>query len=117
MNTNRLKMISSELKKNISIIFNTKIEDKRLKSIIITDVSVDKTLSYAKIYFIYSHALDNNNNKHIDEKIALLNRANHFIRKNIIKIMSIKTLPTFIYLYDKSIYQALKIINLIINLY
>lgn len=114
MHKNRLKMICIELKKNLASIFYTKIEDKRLKPIIITDVSIDKELSYAKIFFILYKPLSNY--KDIDLKIRLLNRANNFLIKKIKNKMYIKRLPKFIYLYDKSIYQADKTINLIKDL-
>lgn len=112
MNINRLKKIASEIKKNINIIFQQNIEDKRLKSIIITDVSIDKSLSYAKIYFILDYKSYFYKRK-ISFIIELLNKANKFVRKNILKKMYFKKIPTFIYLYDKSISNADKIITLL----
>ena len=85
-----------------------KIKDKRLKTIIITEVNLSRDLGYAKIYYT-SLNQDNQNKNNID----ILNKASGFLRKEISNKLSIKKVPELTFIFDTKEEEANHINKLI----
>ena len=102
------KRIEVKIHRIISEAISLKIKDKRLKTIIITEVNLSRDLGYAKIYFT-SLNQDNQNKNTID----ILNKASGFLRKEISNKLSIKKVPELTFIFDTKEEEANHINKLI----
>ncbi|MDG2228850.1 MAG: 30S ribosome-binding factor RbfA [Gammaproteobacteria bacterium] len=102
------KRIEVKIHRIISEAISLKIKDKRLKTIIITEVNLSRDLGYAKIYFT-SLNQDNQNKNNID----ILNKASGFLRKEISNKLSIKKVPELTFIFDTKEEEANHINKLI----
>ena len=102
------KRIEVKIHRIISEAISLKIKDRRLKTIIITEVNLSRDLGYAKIYFT-SLNQDNQNKNNID----ILNKASGFLRKEISNKLSIKKVPELTFIFDTKEEEANHINKLI----
>ena len=102
------KRIEVKIHRIISEAISLKIKDKRLKTIIITEVNLSRDLGYAKIYFT-SLNQDNQSKNNID----ILNKASGFLRKEISNKLSIKKVPELTFIFDTKEEEANHINKLI----
>ena len=102
------KRIEVKIHRIISEAISLKIKDKRLKTIIITEVNLSRDLGYAKIYYT-SLNQDNQNKNNID----ILNKASGFLRKEISNRLSIKKVPELTFIFDTKEEEANHINKLI----
>ena len=102
------KRIEVKIHRIISETISHKIKDKRLKTIIITEVNLSRDLGYAKIYFT-SLNQDNQNKNNVD----ILNKASGFLRKEISNKLSIKKVPELTFIFDTKEEEANHINKLI----
>jgi ribosome-binding factor A len=102
------KRIEVKIHRIISEAISLKIKDKRLKTIIITEVNLSRDLGYAKIYFT-SLNQDNQNKNNVD----ILNKASGFLRKEISNKLSIKKVPELTFIFDTKEEEANHINKLI----
>lgn len=98
MVNNRIGKINAELQKNIYEILSLKVKDPRLTEMFtITQVSVDKELTVAKV-FVSIFSTDERKSK--DTFDAIQNSAN-FVRSNLYKMMRIRTVPQITFYLDE----------------
>ena len=102
------KRIEVKIHRIISEAISLKIKDRRLKTIIITEVNLSRDLGYAKIYFT-SLNQDNQNKNNVD----ILNKASGFLRKEISNKLSIKKVPELTFIFDTKEEEANHINKLI----
>ena len=102
------KRIEVKIHRIISEAISLKIKDRRLKTIIITEVNLSRDLGYAKIYYT-SLNQDNQNKNNID----ILNKASGFLRKEISNKLSIKKVPELSFIFDTKEEEANHINKLI----
>ena len=102
------KRIEVKIHRIISEAISLKIKDRRLKTIIITEVNLSRDLGYAKIYYT-SLNQDNQNKNNID----ILNKASWFLRKEISNKLSIKKVPELTFIFDTKEEEANHINKLI----
>ena len=102
------KRIEVKIHRIISEAISLKIKDRRLKTIIITEVNLSRDLGYAKIYST-SLNQDNQNKNNID----ILNKASGFLRKEISNKLSIKKVPELTFIFDTKEEEANHINKLI----
>lgn len=91
----RVERISTRVKEELSELLIFEIKDPRLSGIYVTDVNVDRELSYANIYV---SALEGMERK--DEVLAGLNSAKDFIRKYLSKQISLRSFPQLRFYWD-----------------
>lgn len=97
--------INEEIKKEISIIIQTKIKDPRLNAMIsVTDVDVTKDLKYAKVYL----SIFADEQKKI-ETFKILKSSAGFIRREVGKAIKLRITPEIILELDDSIVNGMKI--------
>lgn len=96
----------SDIKRVIGEILETEINDKTIKNVSITDITIDDDFTFAKVYFMTRE----DDYKLIEEK---LNKASSFIRKSLAKELDLRSTPTLKFVYDDTIDYAKKIDDLI----
>ena len=111
MKNNYSNRMAINIKKNLTSIIISKINDYRIKSISITDVHVSKDLALAKIYFSYFQS----KYELIDIQKSLMN-AKGFMRKQLALILQSKYTPKIEFYYDDTYNKNEKILKLINNI-
>lgn len=110
MASNRIKRISEEVKKVISVMLINGIKDPRITSMVsVTDVEVTNDLRYA---FVYVSILGGNK----EETLEGLNSARGYIRREVGKAVKLRYVPEVIFKIDDSIERGMYMDELIKNL-
>ncbi|MBC2576470.1 30S ribosome-binding factor RbfA [Peptostreptococcus canis] len=110
MASNRIKRISEEVKKVISVMLINGIKDPRITSMIsVTDVEVTNDLRYA---FVYISILGGNK----EESLEGLNSARGYIRREVGKAIKLRYVPEIIFKIDDSLERGMYMDELIKNL-
>lgn len=110
MASNRIKRISEEVKKVISLMLINGIKDPRITSMIsVTDVEVTNDLRYA---FVYISILGGNK----EESLEGLNSARGYIRREVGKAIKLRYVPEIIFKIDDSLERGMHMDELIKNL-
>ena len=107
--SHKLDRIESAIAREISRILLEEVQNKALKNVSITNVTVDEDLTFAKIYFMTR----NDDTKELEDE---LNKASGFIRKNLAHSLDLRSTPELKFVYDKSIDYTKKIEDIIDNL-
>lgn len=106
MLNNRTGKINAELQKNIYEILSKKVKDPRLTEMFtITQVSVDKELTVAKVYV----SIFSSDNKRSDDTFEAIQNSANFVRSNLYKIMRIRNVPQLIFYRDEASLYGQKI--------
>ena len=110
MNGIRSEKVGDLIKKEISLILNTKIKDERFKLININAVKVSKDLSVATVYYsIIGSSTDNLDQ--LPEKA--FTKFAGMLRSELSKEIKIRRVPKLVFRYDESIEYASKIEKLL----
>jgi ribosome-binding factor A len=107
----RDRRVGELLKEEIARIIQYEIKNEELHNVIITEVTVTKDLSLARVYF---RSLDNTDLEHLKMP---LERAKGFIFTRLKKTITIRRIPTLEFLPDYSIDYGEKIEGLIRKLH
>ena len=107
--SHKLDRIEESIAREISRILLEEAQDRDIKNVSITNVTVDDDLTFAKVYFMTR----NEDTKSVEES---LNTASGFIRKNLAKSLDLRSTPELKFVYDKSIDYTKKIEDIIDNL-
>jgi len=104
----RLKRIQDQMKRVLSEILETKVNDPRLESVYITDVNVDRELDYANIY-VSSLAGEAQS----EEILEGLLKASGFIRYTLSQEIDLRVMPKFRFYWDDTPEKADRIESLL----
>ncbi len=109
MSKNRLAGIESEFKRALSDIIRNDIKDPRVSDMsTVTRVEISKDLRYAKAYIsVYD------DDKMKKSTIETLTHAEHYIKNDIGKHISIRRLPEIKFILDNSIEYSTKITEIL----
>ena len=102
------KKVEVKIQRILSELLSLKVNDPRLKNVIISEVRVNKDISTAKVYFLILNK--QNNSKQIE---LLLNKATGFLKKEMSTQLNLKKLPNLIFVYDTKEQDALQMNKLI----
>ena len=91
----RTERVNELIKRELVQLFSKATKDPRLKKVIITDVSVSRDLTSAKIFF----SVDDNSHNEI---IPLLNKASGFFRSSLSKSLELRHTPSLSFIYDSA---------------
>ena len=94
----RIPKIEDFLKKEISQIISSQVQDQRFKFLNIVDVKVSGDLGIATVYFTII-----NGNKSDAPDIESLEKFASMIRSKLSKFMNIRRVPKLIFKYDESL--------------
>lgn len=106
----RMSRINSELQKAIAEVINNRLHNPDLDGLIISVVDVD-TLSDLSLAKVAISVLSTNETE--DLVVALLNKAKNFIRREVGKMVRLKTLPDLQFYQDDSYENGKKLMDLI----
>ena len=110
MNGIRSEKVGDLIKKEISLILNTKIKDERFKLININAVKVSKDLSVATIYYSIIGSSTDDLDQLPEKAFA---KFAGMLRSELSKEIKIRRVPTLVFRYDESIEYASKIEKLL----
>ena len=113
MSEHRIERLQEQVREEISrLIGSRRIKDKRVDSFLsINRVVISSDLAYAKVYV--SSFMD----EHVTKQgVAGLEHAKGFIRSSLAKMLRIRKIPEFSFIYDRSIKEGQDIIKLIDSL-
>ena len=99
MSSIRAQKVSDFLRKEISLLISSEINDPRLKNLNITAVKVSSDISQAIVF--YTIIGKNDSNKDITPKI--LEKLSGMLRSRLSKIMEIRRVPKLSFRFDESI--------------
>lgn len=113
----RKNKISQEIKKKISIIFQKKIKDPRIKFITISKIDISKDFSHAKVFVTFLGFFNKKNKeKNIKNYIKILNgKMSQYIRLILKKTIYLKFIPLLTFYYDQSYAKKINLVDLIHN--
>ena len=107
--SHKLDRIEESIAREISRILLEEAQNKDIKNVSITKVTVDDDLTFAKVYFM-------TRNEDTEKIEQALNTASGFIRKNLAKSLDLRSTPELRFVYDKSIDYTKQIEDIIDNL-
>ena len=99
MSSIRAQKVSDFLRKEISLLISSEINDPRLKNINITAVKVSSDIGQATVF--YTIIGQNDSGKEITPKI--LEKLSGMLRSRLSKIMKIRRVPKLSFRFDESI--------------
>ena len=102
------KKVEVKIQRILSELISLKVSDPRLKSIIISEVKVNRDISNAKVYFLVL----NNQNKTKQIK-SILKKATGFLKKEMSIQLNLRRLPNLMFIYDTKEQDALAMNKLI----
>src|SRR5437660_534384 len=105
----RRARIADVIQKSLGIIISQEIPDERFKFVSITDVTISRDLSYAKVFV--SMLKDDENE--IKEILHALNAQAKSIRYSLAQAIDLRIVPELKFLYDESSAHGFYISNLI----
>ena len=104
----RLKRIQDQIKRVITEILEGRVNDPRLASVYVTDVSVDRELDYANIYVSALGKEDQ-----VEEILEGLENASGFIRYNLSQEVNLRVMPKLRFYWDDTPDRADRIESLL----
>ena len=102
------KKVEVKIQRILSGLLSLKVNDPRLKNVIISEVRVTKDISTAKVYFL----ILNQQNK-VKQIESVLRKATGFFKKEMSAQLNLKKLPHLIFIYDTKEQDALYMNKLI----
>ena len=114
MQTKRSDKVGDLLKKEISLIISSEINDPRLQNINITAVKVSDDIGIAYVFYTVIGASIQKTQSNIDSKI--LEKLSGMIRSNLAKKIKIRRIPKIKFRFDESIEYSENIEKLLKNL-
>ncbi|MBK4775636.1 30S ribosome-binding factor RbfA [Candidatus Pantoea edessiphila] len=111
----RLLRISHEIKKEITIILQRKINDPRLRMMItVSDVQVSRDLSYAKVFVTFFKETQDSHT--INNGMQALKESCKYIRILLKQNMKLRVIPSINFFYDDSFKKGKHICSIINNI-
>ena len=114
MQTKRSDKVGDLLKKEISLIISSEINDPRLQNINITAVKVSDDIGIATVFYTIIGESIQKTQSNIDSKI--LEKLSGMIRSNLAKKIKIRRIPKIKFRFDESIEYSENIEKLLKNL-
>ena len=102
------KKVEVKIQRILSELLSLKVNDPRLKNVIISEVRVNKDISTAKVYFLILN--NQNKTKQIE---SILGKATGFLKKEMSARLNLKKLPDLTFIYDTKEQDALYMNKLI----
>ena len=107
----RTRRVGELIKRELSDLIFTQVNDERIRGVTIIQVSVSPDLRNATVYF---SMLDKPTDKNSIEKV--LNKSSGYLRKHLSKRLMMRTTPALSFQYDDSIERGLSLTQLIESL-
>jgi ribosome-binding factor A len=96
----RTQRVSQFLHQELARLLHSKVRDPRVHRINLTDVEVSRDLSHAKVFFTL---LDDHTDADRAEIAAVLRKVSGFLRSELAKQSSMRTVPRLSFRFDESV--------------
>ncbi|MGQ9473872.1 MAG: 30S ribosome-binding factor RbfA [Candidatus Caldatribacteriaceae bacterium] len=106
MKEQRPKRVAELIKREVSQILFSRIEDPRIKRFTITRVEVSPDLRLAKIFVSFDE-------EEREGKFRTLQKATHFVKAELAKRIRIKFMPEIIFIADNTFEKAFQVVALL----
>ncbi len=94
----RSQRIASQMQRELAQLIQFEVKDPRVGLVTVSGVDVSRDFSYAKVYVtVMGDAAD------IDEMVKALNNAAGFLRRELRKSLTMRSVPQLQFLYDASV--------------
>lgn len=105
----RLQRIASLIRQTLAQMLLQEMSDERFRFVTITDVTVSRDMSHAKVYV----SVLQDNESDIKDIIVSLNKAAKSIRYNLAKQVDLRVVPELKFVYDESTARGFHLSSLI----
>lgn len=106
--SNRRRRVAELLKRELAVLIQQELNDPRVQGVTLTATEVARDLSSAKVYFT-CHA----NTQSVKPCITALNKAAHFLRRQLMDRLALRGVPRLRFYYDESIERGAALASLI----
>jgi ribosome-binding factor A len=96
----RTERVADSLKRELAGLIQLEMRDPRVGMVSITDVQVSRDLSHAKVYCT---VLGKNEPQDAEESIEALNKASGFLRSQLSRSSTMRTVPQLRFYFDSSV--------------
>ena len=111
MGSYRLSRVEELLQREIANVLLNDMNDSRLKKVTLSHIKMSPDLRHARISFT---VLDQ---KDIKPAQTALKKASHYLKKHIAKNLDLRVVPELLFVYDKALQEAEKLVSLISRLH
>src|SRR6056300_1901518 len=96
----RTERVSQFLHKELAHLLQTAVRDPRVEQVNLTGVEVSRDLSYARVFFTL---MDDATPEHRAEMTRVLEKVAGFLRSQLAKVSSMRTVPRLAFRFDESV--------------
>lgn len=106
---NRSQRIASQIQRELAIILQAEVKDRRLGFMTVNEVELTRDLSVAKVYF----TVLGKSHEQVEKDRATLDRSIPFMRRELAKRIRIRVLPELRFIHDESLEKGMRIDRLL----
>ena len=106
----RTQRVADFLQRELAVLIQQQMRDPRVGMVSITGVEVSRDLGHARVYYT---SLDTNSPDEADESTAALNKAAGFLRRELSRDSSMRSVPALRFYFDNSVGRGRDLENLI----
>lgn len=107
MSTPRTRRVAELIREEVSRILRDEVKDPRVHDVVITDVTVTKDMSLARIFF------SSYDSRHMGDIKQGLEKSSGFIRHVLMKVLEMKKVPRLEFVVDETPESATRIDDLL----
>ncbi len=104
----RIRRIGEQMQRELATLIQQEIQDPRVGMVTVSAVEVSRDLSHAKVYITVLK-----NDQDIADTLEILNRASGFLRHELGRRMTLRTVPALHFVYDESMVRGNELSRLI----
>ncbi len=97
---NRTDRVADFLRRELAVLIQQEMRDPRVELVSITEVEVSKDLGHARVYYT---AIGRDSEEQAEEVTEALNKASGFLRSQLSKDSSLRTVPQLKFRFDSSV--------------
>lgn len=104
----RTRRVGEQMQRELALLIQTEIKDPRLGMVTVSGVDVTRDLSIAKVYVTVL-----NEQQDVKSVLNILNKAAGFLRHELGRRLTIRSVPTLKFLFDESVTRGAELSKLI----
>jgi ribosome-binding factor A len=106
--SNRRRRVAELLKRELAVLIQHQLNDPRVQGVTLTATEVARDLSSAKVYFTCLAGTHS-----VKPCVTALNKAAHFLRRQLMDRLTLRSVPTLRFYYDESVERGAALSSLI----
>lgn len=104
----RSHRIADQIQRDLSDLLRHELKDPRVELVTVTAVEVTRDLAHAKVFFTSLSEVEDK-----EQLVEGLQHAAGFLRSQLARTLSVRTVPQLRFVYDTSVEQGIRLSNLI----